>query len=82
MTPTELALIRPLTGIFARRTWALLYGHILQRPVSVEEVDEAHRLFFDEYYAAHPDEPRSTFAFIAHSPNLFWQSQSLTRPIS
>ena len=68
MTPRELDQIRSFTGLYSRQQWAWLYSYILGRPVSGEEVSEAHRLLWDEYYAAHPDEPRPpTFATLTRS---------------
>lgn len=76
MTEDELRRVKFTTGLFNHSTLAWLYGFILERSVSVEEVDDAHSRLWDEYYREHPDEKGVTFADIEREPNItFWRSQ-------
>lgn len=56
LTDDELNAIADLTGLYSRGIWAGLYALLLQRRVSVEEVDDAHDRLYARYWAAHPAE--------------------------
>ena len=48
LTDTELDRIRPISGTYAMHQWIALYGWILERPVTSEDVERAHQTFWSE----------------------------------
>lgn len=80
LTDTELDVVQYFTGIWSIGHYQMMYGFLLERPVSREEASDALTRLTERHYLAHPeDRPafEETYAALTRSPHTLWHGQYL-----
>lgn len=80
LTDQELDTVRMVTGVLHLSHWQAVYGMLLQRTVTAEEVLDAHHRILDDYWLEHPAEKAEhdcaveEFQSLQRSDIPFWRS--------
>jgi hypothetical protein len=78
LTDSELNDVRGITGVFGVDFWQAMYGLVLKRFVTHEEVHDAHTRLMERWYQVHPeDRPKleDTIGFLTRSEDTPFRSR-------